>query len=101
VNPPWDIEWQYKLGHAYKLTDTDKETMLCMYHDPQWIFVDQAFSGSPELGTFDNPYKTLSDGVSAVPQGGTIMVFPGTYDETNTYTKPMKLRSHLGGVVLQ
>lgn len=101
VKPPWDSEWQHKLGHAYTLTDTDKETMLYMYHHPQWIFVDQSFLGSPELGTFDNPYKTLSDGVSAVPQGGTIMVFPGTYDEANTYTKPMKLRSHLGGVVLQ
>jgi hypothetical protein len=101
VNPPWDTEWQHKLGHAYTLTDMDKETMLYLYHNPQWIFVDKAFLGSPELGTFNNPYKTLSDGVSVVPQGGTIMVFPGTYDEANTYTKPMKLRSHLGGVVLQ
>jgi len=101
VHPPWDTEWQHKLGHANKLTDMDKETMLMLYHDSQWIFVDQAFVGSPELGTFIKPYKTLSAGFNAVPQGGTIMIFPGTYDEANTYTKPMKLRSHLGGVVLR
>lgn len=100
VNPPWDTVWQNLIGFAGVPSSLDRETMLYLYHYESWIFVNQAYGGTPQLGTFENPYTSLNTGVSYVPIGGTIMIFPGTYSESSVYSKKMKLRAPLGGVVL-
>lgn len=61
------------------------------------VWVDFNYKGIMELGTFANPYKTLSNGVSAVSKGGTIAfkgyVQPSISHETMTISKPMTLIS--------
>ncbi len=100
VNPPWDTVWQNLIGFAAIPSYLDRETMLYLYHNASWIFVNQAFGGSPQLGTFEYPYTSLNTGVTNVPTGGTVMIFPGIYSESGLYSKKMKLRAPLGGVVL-
>jgi hypothetical protein len=68
------------------------------FYGPIWVDVD--YKGSSELGTYQNPYKTLTGGVSAVTSGGTIAfkanVQPSVSHETMTISKPMNLIS-VGG----
>ncbi len=100
VNPPWNSEWQSKIGFGGRISTLDAGTMAHLYPGFGWIYVDRNFLGSPELGTEANPYKTLTSGIFNANNGDTIMVHPGTYAETNMFTKPVKLRAPLGGVVL-
>ncbi len=100
VNPPWDTTWQNVIGFARVLSPLDRETILYLYHNASWIFVNQAFGGSPKLGTFENPYTSLNTGVTNVPVGGTIIIYPGNYSESGFYSKKMMLRAPLGGVIL-
>ena len=64
------------------------------------VWVDFNYLGSLQLGSYSNPYKTLSNGVSAVSKGGTIafkaIVQPSISHETMTISKPMTLIS-VGG----
>lgn len=63
--------------------------------EPVWV--DFNYKGVLELGTFSNPYKALSNGVSAVSKGETIgfksYVQPSISHETMTISKPMTLFS--------
>jgi hypothetical protein len=64
------------------------------------VWVDFNYLGSLQLGSYSNPYKTLSNGVSALSKGGTIAfkanVQPSVSHETMTISKPMTLIS-VGG----
>ena len=54
---------------------------------------------SPQLGTFANPYSTLTEGVSGLPYGtptNTIYIKPGNSPETMTISKPMTITA-VGG----
>ncbi len=65
------------------------------YSSPNnYIFVDAAWAGS-ENGNIQNPYNTLSEGVSAVPSGGRLCLKAGTYAEM-TITKRMLITSYQG-----
>lgn len=59
------------------------------------VWVDFNYSGSPQLGTYPNPFPTLAQGVTAVPSGGIIAfkanVQPSVSHETKTISKPMTL----------
>jgi len=59
------------------------------------IWVDFNYTGSPQLGTYQNPFPTLAQGVSAVPSGGIISikanVQPSVSHEAMTISKPMTL----------
>ena len=63
------------------------------FHEPVWV--DFNYSGSPQLGTYPNPFPTLAQGVTAVPSGGIIAfkanVQPSVSHETKTISKPMTL----------
>ena len=52
---------------------------------PGRIWVDFTYAGTPEQGTFANPYNTFSEGLSAVSFGGTI-VFKGGHSSSATVT---------------
>lgn len=64
------------------------------------VWVDFNYGGVFRFGTFDFPYRTLAQGVAAVPSGGTIfMKGPRSSSETFTVppiSKPMTLIS-IGG----
>lgn len=73
---------------------------VCFNVDAEIVFVDQSFSGLPQLGTSDHPISRFKDGANAVRSGGTVMISPGHYPAAGNYAKPMILRAPSGGVVL-
>jgi hypothetical protein len=62
-------------------------------------WVDFSFSGS-ELGTPNNPFNTLQEGLDASPGGGSrLLVRAGTTSETPTFNKAITLVA-VGGLVV-
>jgi hypothetical protein len=56
------------------------------------VWVDFHYTGAVQSGTYTLPYKTLAQGVSAVPAGGTIKIkTSGTSSETMTISKAMSI----------
>lgn len=100
VLPPNDTYWQTRIGQRNHFSVFDKLIMSFLYPPSNWRFVDRAFTGSPESGTFLLPYKTFANGQSGVPSGGTLWMQTGTYSALGTHTKPMTLRAPLGNVTL-
>src|ERR1035437_6639906 len=63
------------------------------------VWVDFAYAGFFQFGTYDLPDKTLAGGISQVASGGTINIKPGTSTETFTkITKAMEIRAYGGPV---
>jgi len=54
------------------------------------IFVEGSFSGT-ENGTSFNPFNTVAEGAAAVPLGGMVRIYPGTYPENLTLDQEMSL----------
>ena len=99
VLPP-NQAWQTLIGQRNHLSQMDQLTMSFLYPRPNWRFVDGAYTGSTENGTFLMPYKQFPTGFAATPSGGTLWVQPGTYAAAGTYDKAMTIRAPLGGVAL-
>jgi hypothetical protein len=55
---------------------------------PSWTWVDFNYGGLFQFGTFDFPYPTLPQGVSAVPSGGTIAINASVQPSTGHVTVP-------------
>ncbi len=101
VKPPYDTEWQSKIGQKTHLSYLDKVSMQMIYPGESWIFVDSNYIGL-QLGTFGMPHRQLSAGISDVLTGGTLIVQPYTYEVTNyTLSKAMLIRAPLGDVLFQ
>jgi hypothetical protein len=68
------------------------------FYQPVWV--DFNYHGSPQGGTYVNPFESMAQGVSAVSSGATIAfkanVQPSVSHETMTISKPMTLIS-VGG----
>jgi len=63
---------------------------------PGPIWVDFNYAGSTMLGTYFFPFNTLTDGVSAVASGATILLKPGHSLSPITITKAMTINSFGG-----
>ena len=63
--------------------------------DPIYV---RTFAAGPQLGTYENPFNSLAEGVFAVKAGSTIHFYPGDYSAEMTISKPLTLRT-LGGTV--
>jgi hypothetical protein len=61
-------------------------------------WVDFAYSGTEEHGCYEHPYNTLGEGVTKVPDGGTLIFKPGSTLETRTINQHITLDAH-GGTV--
>jgi hypothetical protein len=61
------------------------------------IWVDFAYAGT-ELGCFEYPYDTLSEGVAHVPNDGTLIFKAGSSPETGMISKRVTLKAY-GGIV--
>lgn len=90
---------QDHIGQQDHLSFWDSRTMSFLYPESNWRFVDRNFSGT-QSGTFLNPYRILSSGISAVPTAGKIWMQPGNYANTGLFTKAMTWAAPLGGVVI-
>ncbi|MEW6482402.1 MAG: right-handed parallel beta-helix repeat-containing protein, partial [bacterium] len=54
------------------------------------VYVDDDYTGI-ELGTEDNPFNTIMEGISLFEEKGTVMVCPGTYSENILIEKRISL----------
>ena len=64
------------------------------------IWVDFAYTGSPEAGTPAHPVKTLPLAITAVPTNGAIIIKGGSTPWTGTINKSLSLHAYLGGVTI-
>ena len=68
---------------------------------PNNVWVDFNYSGSPQSGTFANPYSTLAQGTNAVASGGNIWIrSAGSSAETMTISKPMTIKAYNGAATV-
>ncbi len=90
------------VGQRNHLSKWEKLVISWMYPPTSnWIFVEKAYTGEDETGTFYYPFKLFEDGEAAVPIGGKVWVQPGVYDTAEgTYEKAMVVDAPLGGVLL-
>ena len=66
------------------------------------VWVNNAFAGT-ELGTFSNPFNTVSEGVAGVPPGSTTVTLHlrgGNYSGGITITQPMFVQVESGPAYL-
>ncbi|MCO5203958.1 MAG: M12 family metallopeptidase [Anaerolineae bacterium] len=97
VKPPND-RWQNQIGQRDHLSRLDILTVSQLYGQPDWRFVDITNSGYYD-GSFSYPYHTLGMGVMYAPAGGTLLIQPGNYNETGTYSTAMTFNAPLGHVI--
>jgi len=64
------------------------------------VWVDFNYHGAPILGTYTNPYPTLSFGVTNVNSGGNIFLKAGSSAETITISKPLTMSAVEGPVTI-
>jgi uncharacterized protein (TIGR03437 family) len=100
VKAPFAAQWQDKIGQRDHLSYLDGVTMSFLYPRGDFRFVDITNNFTQD-GSFLQPYKLLSTGVSATPVRGTLWIQPGNYQDVRLLTKPMTLRAALGGVTIQ
>jgi len=98
VNPNWSY-MQDLIGLNDNISDLDKITMSLMYPENGTVFVDKSNVGI-EAGTLYWPFRSFNTGYSVAPALGTVVIMPGSYNETGVYSKAMLLNAPLGGVVL-
>ncbi len=53
-----------------------------------------------EVGSFDEPFNTVAEGVNSAPTSGTVMIKAGTTSETLTIDKRVYLRSWTGAATI-
>ena len=91
------------LGVELRMFDAIGFTYSSSYKpSPVWVNFD--YSGSPQNGTYQNPFKTLAQGISAVASGRTIAinatVQASRSSETMTISKPMTIISVNGPSIM-
>jgi hypothetical protein len=65
------------------------------FYGPVWVDFNPSIL--PQNGQYSFPYRTLAQGISAVPSGGTILIrTPGTSTEPQTITKAMTITAYSG-----
>jgi subtilase family serine protease len=65
------------------------------------VWVDFNYTGKAQNGTYDNPFATLAQGVSAVPVGGNILIrTTGSTPVTPFINKAMKVGAYGGTVTI-
>lgn len=93
--------WQNLLGQSNHLSVMDAMLMSFLYPEQDWRFVDQAFSGAPEIGTFVNPWRSFLAGMVQVPDDGTLWIQPGDYPAAiGLYDDAVTLKAPLGDVLV-
>lgn len=97
---------QSMMGQRTHLSYLDQVSMQMVYSGTDWIFIDGTYAGWPinlEFGTFEMPYDTFGEGISAVTNGGTLIVQPDTYELTDNYlfSRNMLIRAPLGDTLFK
>jgi len=72
-------------------------TVEWLSEEERWV--DFNYNGV-EVGTFDSPFNTLAEGVSAVPYDGTLKIKAGSRNEAATIAKRMRIEAYGGTVTI-
>jgi subtilase family serine protease len=65
------------------------------------VFVQFGYTGSPQTGTYFQPFGTLAQGTNAVSSGGTIFLINGASSAlTPAISKPMTITAQNGGATI-
>jgi hypothetical protein len=76
------------------------ETAGFQAHKEVWVDFNSPFPPGPD-GDFYRPFKTLVEAITAVADGGTIKILPGTTSETLIQSnKRIKIVAPIGGVTI-
>jgi len=95
-------EFEGNPGEAYNARTLNRTgTFIQDLREPvgSIVWVQFGYSGI-ESGTFANPVNSLSEGINAIPNGGTVAVKNGSSSASQLLTKPMMLRAYDGSVTL-
>ena len=88
------------IGQRDHFSDMDRLTMKFLYPQWGWRFVDWAYPGDTETGTFVQPFHEFTDGADVTPAGGRLWVQPGNYAAVGNYTNAMTIEAPIGPVNL-
>ncbi len=100
VLPP-NTAWQSLIGQRNHLSEWDARVMSFLYPFADYTFVDRTDGGSLNFGTFFEPYTSLSLGILATPDDGTVWILqPSDYPDVGVFDQPRVLRAPVGGVVI-
>lgn len=99
VRSPFNTQWQEVIGQRSSLSKLDKLSLSLLYPETNWRIVDRTHNGG-EDGALFTPFNTIDEGVNNTPNGGTVAIMPGTYNEVGVYDEPMTLTAPLGAVTI-
>jgi uncharacterized protein (TIGR03437 family) len=100
VKAPYTMQWQGLIGQITHLSTIDRLTLMQLYPQPNWRFVDGTNTAPRQFGSFLDPYASLEIGINATPVGGTLWVQPGLYYTSRPLTKRITIRAPLGGATI-
>ena len=87
-------------GNAYSFgvnfRDANFRQKLSNFFSPNTRYVNTKSYWNSGNGSIDQPAITVVQGVGYTPNGGTLSIAKGTYDETMTLSQPMKLVAPVG-----
>lgn len=101
VKDPYNAQWQTKIGQRDHLSVIDQLTLMQLYPQPNWRFVDATNTAPRQFGTFLDPYNTLEIGINATPFRGTLWLQPGIYRTSRDLTKQITIKAPLGNVTIR
>ena len=84
----------YSFGVNFR--DANFRQKLSNFFSPNTRYVNTNSYWNSGNGSIDQPAITVVQGVGYTPNGGTLSIAKGTYDETMTLSQPMKLVAPVG-----
>jgi hypothetical protein len=87
---------------AYECNGIGFQATYVTYPTGRGVYVDFNYTdlAGPGIGLFNQPFNTLSAGVSALDPGGTLSVKAGSSSATPRWTKAMKVKAFGGPVTI-
>lgn len=101
VKAPYTAQWQTKIGQRDHLSGVDQLTLMQLYPQPNWRFVDATNTAPRQFGTFLDPYNDFEIGMNATPIRGTLWLQPGIYFTSRDLTKQITIKAPLGNVTIR
>ncbi|MBC7129250.1 MAG: right-handed parallel beta-helix repeat-containing protein [Thermoplasmatales archaeon] len=77
----WYFHFRYKSSNRLPPFDLPGPGLPPFQDEKRNHYVDDSNTGGPWDGSFENPYKTIQEGIDIAKKGDTIFVFPGIYQE--------------------
>lgn len=98
IKPP-NESFQDSMGQRNHLSEYDVKLMSFLYPKWNWKFVDSAYTGAIQVGTFHQPYKSFTTAESIAPSGTMLWMEGGVYtNSTGVYDKPIVVQATYGSV---